>query len=493
VRSVDVLVIGAGLGGLAAGSSLARAGLDVLVLEAGEHPGGYATGFDRGDYSFDASLHLLDAVGPGEANRPIWEALDLHKRVTLRRPEHVRRELWPQHRIDVPHALDDWTELLSREFPSDREGFFELARLARRVHQNFVRDRDARLGTQLVPMMDPDSHGLLEQTADQLLRGLLEGHAARAVAGSLSCFLGLPPTQLGAISFLSMLASYGDGGSYPVGGSRSISSALVDLLVESGGALRVNAEVTEIQAVRRTARGVRLASGEQIQARYVVSNASPLHVFGTMLPRDQVEGRFLRRLRSMTLGTSAVKVWLGLDVDPRTLGLLAYETFLRASYTMGLLQPPGDFSVVAPHLLDPGCCPPGHGVLSLTAGVWAEAPPPGQEQEAVKDREAANALADELIEHLDRRLLPGLSDHVVVRTVATPSTFQRYSGSPGGSIHGFGSTPTQSGPRRMGVRTPVGGLFQVGAWVYAGSGFVPSLLSGLIAARAIETDRDRTL
>jgi prolycopene isomerase len=69
--SYDVVVVGAGMGGLTAGALLARAGKHVLVVDENERPGGFAASFRRGAYTFDTADHLITAcedagpLGPG--------------------------------------------------------------------------------------------------------------------------------------------------------------------------------------------------------------------------------------------------------------------------------------------------------------------------------------------------------------------------------------------------------------------------------------------
>jgi prolycopene isomerase len=65
-QKYDAIVIGAGLGGLSAATMLARNGLDVLLLERHNVPGGYATSFVRGRYEFEVALHELSGIGPPE-------------------------------------------------------------------------------------------------------------------------------------------------------------------------------------------------------------------------------------------------------------------------------------------------------------------------------------------------------------------------------------------------------------------------------------------
>lgn len=473
----DVLVVGGGLGGLAAAVGLARSGRSVLVLEGKAVAGGYAANFERGDWRFDASLHMLDAVEPGCANRRIWSYLGLDARVPTAVPEDIRAEVWPEHRFQIGQGMAAWIDALATEFPDERAGLRAVADLAIRVHDAVMADRDANLDGAPLAALDDSLGGLLDLTAGPVLRRYLRDPRLVAIAGSLSCYLGLGCDELAAIPFFTMLSSYHHhSGSYPVGGSGAIAAALVAELESLGGELRLHTPVAAIRSHHRQVRGVRLESGEELDASWVISNVSPIATYLHLLDSDQVDRRFRGRISRAPLGTSVLKAWLGV---PRELAAqVPYESFLRTRYGTtfcdGTLE---DIGVVVPHHLDPACAPEHGAVVAITAGAEARL--------GEGDQERYRALAEEAIRQVDQRLLPGLIEGTEVKLVATPSTFHRYTSNPGGTIHGFRPIPSQSGPRRLGIRGPISNLYNVGGWTYAGSGFLPAMTSGLMAASAI--------
>ncbi|HUT76755.1 MAG TPA: FAD-dependent oxidoreductase, partial [Polyangia bacterium] len=71
----DVAVIGGGIGGLVTGALLARAGIEVCVIEAGAKPGGYLAGFSRGGFAFDTAVHWLNQCGPDGMVRRIFDLI----------------------------------------------------------------------------------------------------------------------------------------------------------------------------------------------------------------------------------------------------------------------------------------------------------------------------------------------------------------------------------------------------------------------------------
>jgi len=77
----DVIIIGAGLGGLTAGAKLAKEGKKVLLIEQHFKPGGCATTFRRGDFTFEVGLHEMDGISPGDVKTKIFNDLDVFRHI----------------------------------------------------------------------------------------------------------------------------------------------------------------------------------------------------------------------------------------------------------------------------------------------------------------------------------------------------------------------------------------------------------------------------
>ena len=75
----DIIIIGAGLGGLTAGAKLAREGKKVLLIEQHNKPGGCATTFKRGDFTLEVGLHEMDGPSPGDMKSRIFNELDVFR------------------------------------------------------------------------------------------------------------------------------------------------------------------------------------------------------------------------------------------------------------------------------------------------------------------------------------------------------------------------------------------------------------------------------
>jgi prolycopene isomerase len=91
-----------------------------------------------------------------------------------------------------------------------------------------------------------------------------------------------------------------------------------------------------------------------------------------------------------------------------------------------------------------------------------------------------NRMADILIEKVEKTLMPGLSQAIAVREVATPLTNVRFTGNRRGAIYGWNQTPDNAMPRRLPQKTPVQNLYLAGAWTQPGGGYGAVIPSGLL-------------
>lgn len=146
VEHADVVVIGAGLGGLAAAVTAAGQGRDVLVLEHHVVPGGYAQCFQRGPYRFDASLHALNGLAPGGGADALYRELGIWDRVSLRRLDPLYLARFPDRDV-VAHA-DPFryeSELIT-QFPDVGAGirsYLDEAWAVYRDSRRFAEDQEA--------------------------------------------------------------------------------------------------------------------------------------------------------------------------------------------------------------------------------------------------------------------------------------------------------------------------------------------------------------
>jgi len=504
----DAVVIGAGLGGLAAATTMAHNGLSVLLLERHNVPGGYATSFVRGraaggpPYEFEVALHELSGIGPPESRGNVYRVLEhlgVADKVEFLHVPNLYRAVFPQPAPGTGQALDitlpvgreAFETRLADAFPHEADGIHRfMGRVFDfgREYAHFLRDR-RQTHPLAVPFRFPNFVRYLPVTWGQVLDRDVKDPAARAVLSQYWGYVGLPPSQISFVYMASTLAAYvRRGAAFPRGRSQALSNAFLSTFEELGGEVRLNCGVQRITTTNGRVTGVITEEEETIAADWIVSNADPITTCRDLIGADRVPPGFFTGLQSSKVAASTINVYLGVARPPEALGLTEHEIFVNADYDferhyegMKAITPPEAIAVTCYNAVYPDISPPGTSMVVLTALAygepWYEVPP--AEYVATKNR-FAGAMLD-----LAERIAPDLRRYAEVVEVSTPLTNMRYAGTMGGSIYGFSQPPRDNMLWRMDYKGPLEGLYFAGAWTQPGGGFEPTMMSGVRAGRAV--------
>ncbi len=503
---IDVVVIGAGLGGLMAAAKLSRRGRRVLVLEKKSLPGGTSSIFRRGPYafpmgplsfSFPRRVHdLLEEAGVAEA-------------VAFRRNGFELRT--PFLDVMMSRPLDDLQADLAATFPGESRGleaFFRELAAAIAVskdmdlwHPDFGERPEGK------PRRAPKEGNGRREAEVRRLSGVPAAGLLDRLIGDihLKNFLGSMGTARPEMSLLVLALMWNimaeEGIWFPSCGVHGIAELLRRKVVELGGEVRLSEPVRRILAKDGRAAGVRTAKGQDIAARFVVSNADYKTTLLDLLEADDIPGFDREAVRSVPYTPSEFCVYLGLDPLRADLAAVRAEhLFYRKEIRREGEADPEDFDDREIEIChwsrkSPELAPAGRASLVLRASfpyehfaAWRTG------EKARKDgyREYKMGLARRLVRTAES-ILPGLAGAIEVLEAATPLTYRDWGGRYEGSIAGWSWSARESGalPGRILVRTPLPGLFTAG--VYAASelflGGVPtSLYTGSLAAEYILTD-----
>jgi prolycopene isomerase len=228
-------------------------------------------------------------------------------------------------------------------------------------------------------------------------------------------------------------------------------------------------------------------AGEIIKAHYVISNASSIDTYVEMLDSRQVPQKQFEILSGSSVGPSAFIVYMGLDCLPQEVGLTETTNFIcvdsdmeKAYRQAKVLDVTSDMVMVTCYnLMDQRYAPEGCSQVTALcikyAEPWVNVPP-------AQYFDMKYQCASRLLDRVESQY-PGFQSHIEEMEIATPLTLMRYLGTPGGAIYGFDQYAKDSN-YYISPRSPIEGLFLVGAWAGDG-GFQPTLVSGHAAARTI--------
>jgi all-trans-retinol 13,14-reductase len=492
--SYDAVIIGAGLGGLAAAVTLASAGRKVRLLEQHWQVGGYATTFTRGPFEFEASLHELSGIGQDGRRGGLWRALEelgVGDAVSFAPVREFFRTVGPGLDLRLPFGRAQATAALCEAFPEEARGI-------QRVHDHFyaIRSEIDRMNSRggkpsmlsVVARYPRLAHAATVPLASILYR---EIHAprARCALGQIWSYFGLPPEQLSLLTFMAGYTTYLNyGASYPEGKSQALSTALLRRFQQLGGELSLSNGAAEILTDSDGVCGVMSEQGERLGARRVIANANPIHVAVDLLGRERLPAAFLARLAATRPSLGTVCVYLGLRQTVDELGIHDHEVFFNSTLDLEAqhraclrLEPPENFLLTAYNVAEPQASPRGTAVVTLCAlsdgRLWTQMPPEEylQIKEAIAEQMVARAAA----------FYPGLRAAIDTCVVSTPITNLRYTRNAAGAIYGFEARPEESAAFRFSSRGPIPGLWFAGAWTGEGGGYQPCIDSGRKVARQV--------
>ncbi len=514
VERVDAVVIGAGLGGLAAAKTLTfDLGRKTVVLEQHSVPGGYASSFQRGPYRFDTALHELNGFAPGGGMDTLYQELGIWHQLRLQRLDPLYILRGPDRQIIVPADRFAYEAELIQHFPAQADQIrayldeaFAVYRDVRRLTIDRAEGRDPSLEEMVARY--PAMVQARGATWEEMMARHVKDAQLRTILGGLWGYMGLPPSRCAALMGGVITGSYHQhGGWYPEGGAQAITNALADELRGCGSEIRCGQTVTGFDVEGDRVLAVTTDQGVRIEADVFISNASAPTTLLELVGREHLPGEYVERVEKPSPSYTTFSVYLGLDQSELGQQAAAHEWFLNASWDADQAweaRHSGDWDRVALSVtdyarLDPGCAPPGHGVVVLTTvaswdyqNVWGT----GGD---LKDYHANPAylrikqqVTEALIRRADDQLHGSLAGHIRYREASTPLTNFHYTRNPRGAIEGYENTPANSGLGWLPHETPIGNLFLAGAWTNSG-GLNAALNSGVEAAyKALAVSRPTT-
>jgi phytoene dehydrogenase-like protein len=479
----SIVIIGGGFAGLAAGIYARLNGYSTQIFEMHTHPGGLCTSWDRKGYTFDGCIHWLVGSSPKSGMHDMWEETGITQgREFINMDEYMRiedssgrtlvfytdidllekhlLEFSPQDEKPIREFIEGIRICLAFDIPSKHDS--TMLRLKKQVKTvtNFIRN-----GKKMKEWMNITAESFAQRFKDPLLREAFK----EMWIPEFSVFF-----MLFTFAYL-----HNKNAGYPIGGSMPMSKALESRYKELGGTINYNSKVKKILTKDDKAVGITLEDGTEHMAERVISAADGHNTLYTMLEAKYGNEKTREPYEKWPLFPSLIFVSLGVNRTfgdiPRTVSGLTFH--LKQPVEIG--DAVRDKLSIHIYNQDPTLAPAGKTaiivMLDSNYDYW---------KKLAEDRTLYLRKKDEIgqtITNLLDQRFPGLSLLVEVTDVATPLTFERYTGNWKGSFEGWLITPENAkvlmNPMEQSL-PDLKNFYMCGQWVEPGGGLPTAIMSG---------------
>jgi len=501
--SFDVIVVGSGMGGMSCAAALSRLGRRVLVLEQHYLPGGYTHMFARKGFAWDVGVHALGELDEGgqTAKMLSWLAEGEVPMAPLGDP-YDRFRFPDDFEIEFPASQGGLVETLRAAFPDQEaalERYFDLVhRICRRATVSFgLRSMPRwveRAGTGLLGLTGRDWFG---RTVEDLLdEAGVEGRL-RSVLTAQWGYHGSVPADASAVIQCLIHGHFARGAWYPVGGSKSLASALLGTVVRHGGQVLTRADVAEVLVEGGRATGVVMADGAELRAGAVICATGAHTAVRRLVPESLRDSDWGRSILDVSPSPSYICLNLGFEGDISAAGasganLWLFNTWEREQedWDPRTEDEPHILYVSFPSLKDPEHDPgprERHTGEAVTFVPWDLFEPWRNSTHGDRDAEYL-ALKERIVQQLLTQLrgaVPDVMRHLVFSELSTPLTAEHFVRATRGAIYGLDSSTARFSCNALRSRTPLRGLYMTGVDVMT-TGVAGALISGLLTAAALD-------
>ncbi len=458
MKNYDVIVIGAGNGGLAAAATCAKEGLSTLLLERHNIPGGSATSFVRGRFEFEPSLHELagpskpngDDCAPGMFKRMNADCDFLNHKSTFRLVVPAKEgdtdtfvnEDGIEVSIDarMPVGFEEFSRKLDELVPGSYDSCkkaFDLSTAMFDILNNL--DNPAKLPPMLKDF--PDILRMGAYNMNDVLDTLGMPKKAQDIFNTYWCYLGVPGDKLDFLYYMAMLYSYvRTGTSVPHLRSHEMSLALDKVIRDNGGDIWYNSEVTKVIMKDGKPAGVVINGEKEVYAKRFICNSFPNKVWTDLFDEKDIPERQLKLANARTISTTLTTVYLGMNKSKEELGIKDYSTFIAP-----VSDSDEQFALVDKYFSDyciinclneiiPDSSPEGTCQLFLTGMTI------GDVMEGIEPKDYKKfktKIAEDMIKTCEKALNISITPYIEEIEIALPPTFSRYLNSPQGTPYGY--------------------------------------------------------
>ena len=502
----EAIIIGSGIGGLAAGAMLSKEGQKVLILERHYTPGGFTHIFKRKGYEWDVGIHYIGEVQrPNSAVKRMFDYITEGELEWADMGEVYDQIIIGEKKYDFVKGVRNFHEKLLEYFPDEDEAiskYINLVFASNKSAGKFYMDKALpNLVSWLIGgQMRKGYLKYAGRTTYEVLSEITDNEELIKVLCGQYGDYGLPPRKSSFAMHASVVKHYFSGGSFPIGGSGRIVETVDKVIEAAGGTILISAEVEEVVIENNRSVGVRMKDGKVINANTIISGAGIVNTYEKLLPKEvSVAHQLKEQLQKVSPSVAHGCLYIGLNGSPEELKLPKHNLWIYPDdldhdgcverYVKDLDAPFPVVYISFPSAKDPSWSDryPGRSTIDIITLLpykafakwegtrWMKR---GEEYEALKEK-----IAQRLLDHLYNHL-PHLKEQIDHYELSTPLTTQNFANYKNGELYGIDHTPDRFRQKFLKPRTPIKGFYLTGQDIVT-AGVGGALFAGLITASAI--------
>jgi len=465
-------------------------GFDSTIFEMHNTSGGVCTSWKRGDYLFDHCLHWVMGVNKNHAMQSYYEELEITKNIKFHQSESLRKIIYDNKILTVYADINKFKNELIDFFPDEKKvitRFFSLIKFYTKFKPPMNVDFGRITITDILKMIPyiPSLMKLMNISIEDYLNKTFKNPELKNIIYRL-----LPVDKMPALMAVLPLAYYHNKeGGYPVGGSLNFARIIENKYRSLNGKIEFNKKIKKIIIRDNKAIGIEAVDGEKYYSDIVISACDGNDVLFNML-----EGKYITKLHKKmydepSLWPPFIAVSLGVDIDlkdeveivdfkldspvkigGRTIDWLGYFHFCR----------------------DPNFAPSGKSVIEIQIDTdyfyWKKI----HDNDIYAYNKEKEKVLEFCIEQLSK-FYPGIKNKIEISDVATPVTWENYTGNWQGSFEGWLPTVDIFGKYLPKTLPRLSNFYMTGQWTFPGGGIPLCIIHGKKIASVIYKKHKKNL
>ena len=499
----DAIIIGSGMGGMAAAAALSKVGQKVLLLEQYQTLGGLTHSFSMEGFSWDAGIHYLNCVAPEDRERHILDWLSTTP-IAFTSMGAVYDNL---HIGDAaPLALSRPYEAQARDlkdrFPDETDAIDAWIAAVREGRQASFTVTSTRAMPEIIGSAMKWWHGhaikrWCVRTTQEVIDEITDNSDLAAAFAAQWFDHGGRPSKASFAMHALITGSYLESGAwYPSGGGAAFAEHILPTITKAGGEARANTKVEMLLIENDRVVGVRTADGEEIRVNTVISDIGARETVNNLLPGDCGHQDWIDEINSLPHSVAHFSLFMGFEGDIEDAGATRSNHWIYPGGKVDVVwedapdnPPPGmfvSFASLKDSAHDPGPSQKYAGeIVAWTEWSvverWAGLKPGGRGDDyRVFKRKVEDVLFAQFAKYF-----PDLAKLVVFRNLSTPLSTEAITGHHRGGFYGIDVTPDRVLSGALQAKTPLTGLILAGQDVLT-PGIPGALWGGIFAAASVD-------